>query len=146
MNVNSIEVLGVYRPLIPQETYLEQLEYGTDEATKKYFDQLVLIEALAHDAGGQVSLMQVGQQPQERPDPGYFLCAYDEGLLSRDGERFLQRDLNCVQGTGDLRFAFYLQFYDSSRPLSTPYGEVTCPTVTDAPVRLMMLMPYTVQT
>jgi len=42
-----------------------------------------------------------------------------------------------VQGTGPLRFAVYLHFYDPQRPLLWQGGELTCPPVQEAPVRLM---------
>ena len=67
---------------------------------------------------------------------------YDPGLLSADGECLIQRRMHCVQRTGPLRFAVYLPFYDPTRPLLWQGGEVTCPPVEEAPIRLMMLMPY----
>jgi hypothetical protein len=75
--------------------------------------------------------------------PRYMQVGYNEGLLSVDGESLIQRQMGCVRGTGPLRFAVYLHLYDPERPLKWQAGEVTCPLVQDAPVRLMMLMPYT---
>jgi hypothetical protein len=71
-----------------------------------------------------------------------MLVGYDEGLLSSDGETLIQRGIDCVHGTGPLRFAVYLHLYDPERPLQWQGGEVTCPPMQDAPVRLTMLMPY----
>jgi hypothetical protein len=34
------------------------------------------------------------------------------GLLSIDGETLIQRKMNCVHGTGPLKFAVYLHLYD----------------------------------
>lgn len=72
------------------------------------------------------------------------MVGYDEGLLSKDGETLIQRSMDCVQGTGPLRFAVYLHLYDPERPLRWQGGEVACPPVGDVPVRLSLLMPYTV--
>src|SRR5262249_46342132 len=84
-----------------------------------------------------------GQMDSEFPDdPNRMLVGYDEGLLSSDGETLIQRGIDCVNGTDPLRFAVYLHIYDPSRPLLWQYGNVSCPPVQDAPVRLMMLMPY----
>jgi len=134
----KIEVLGVYRPFIPPDLY----EWGIEEKGPDYWDKLVLIEAAAHDSDGLVEMGRLGQHPLFIPDPTFFLCAYDEGLLSSDGESMIERDMGCVHGSGTLRFAFYLEFYDPTRPLSTPYGEVVCPAMQEVPARLMMLMPF----
>ncbi len=71
------------------------------------------------------------------------MVGYDEGLLSKDGETLIQRSMDCVQGTGPLRFAVYLHLNDPERPLLWQGGEVACPPVGDVPVRLSLLMPYT---
>lgn len=142
-----IEILGVYEPVIPEETYAEQLaEYGNIEETDSYFRQLALIEALVHNPDDRFNLGEIGQQPPWSNDPRSMLVPYDEGLLSSDGEALIQREMDCVHGTGTLRFAFYLQFYDPDRPLNTPYGPINCPPKRPAPIRLMSLMPYAVQT
>ena len=75
-------------------------------------------------------------------DPSRMQVGYDEGLLSLDGETLIQRAMNCVQGTGPLRFAVYLHLYDPDQPLLWQGGEVMCPPVEDMPVRLLLLMPY----
>ena len=71
-----------------------------------------------------------------------MLVGYDEGLLSSDGETLIDRSMDCVHGTGPLRFAVYLHMYDPTRPLRWQAGEVTCPPVLDIPARLADLMPY----
>jgi hypothetical protein len=135
-----IEVLGVYKPSVDADVH----EWGIDEKGPDYWEKLVLIEALAHDMDGELDAGKLGQQPRERPDPNSFLCCYDEGLLSTDGETLISRDMGCVRGTGCLRFAFYLEFYDATRPLSIPYGAVGCPAVVEMPARLEMLMPFNI--
>jgi hypothetical protein len=63
-----------------------------------------------------------------------------------NGELLMERDFDCVRGSGPLRFAVYLHQYDPERPLQWQSGEVRCPPVQEALVRLMMLMPYTAVT
>ena len=143
MTEPRIEVLGVYKPFISDDVYQEQWQVtGSDEDTKSHFDQLVLIEAFAHNVGDSLKKELMGQQPSPIVDPKYFQCAYDEALLSDDGETLIQRRMNCVHGTGTLRFAFYLHLYDPESPLTTCYGDVTCPPIQAVPARLMMLVPY----
>jgi hypothetical protein len=140
----SIEILGVYKPHIPEETYQEQWQVTeSDEYTKEHFDALVLVEAIVHNADDQFDLSKIGQQPPHSDDPKCFMVPYDEALLSSDGETLIQREMNCVHGTGALRFAFYLHLYDPSKLLETCYGPIHCPAVQPVPDRLKKLIPYT---
>lgn len=70
------------------------------------------------------------------------MCAYDEALLSSDGNHIIAREMNCIGGAGPLRFAFYLHYYDPDRPLHWSYGQVQCPPIRPVPVRLKSLVPY----
>jgi hypothetical protein len=140
----SIEILGVYKPFISEETYQEQWQVtASDEDTKEHFDALVLIEAFVHNVDDQFDISRIGQQPPHSDDPNCFMVPYDEALLSSDGETLIQRDMNCVHGTGSLRFAFYLHLYNPSKPLSTGYGPIQCPPIRPVPDRLKELVPYT---
>jgi hypothetical protein len=140
----KLTILGVYRPQISTETWQEQWDdTASDEDTREHFDKLVLIEARVENLGEPFDMGAFGQMQLEFPDdPKRMLVGYDEGLLSADGEALIKRDMNCVHGTGPLRFAVYLHLYDPGRPLKWQYGDVECPPIQDAPVRLMLLMPY----
>jgi hypothetical protein len=140
----SLTVLGVYRPIISKETWQEQwLVTGDDDHTKDHFDKLVLIEAVVEGLNQPFDMGQFGQmQPDHPDDPRYMQVGYDEALLSSDGETLIQRDMNCIRGTGPLRFAVYLHLYRPDRPLQWQAGTVGCPAIQDAPMRLMMLVPY----
>jgi len=139
-----LKILGVYRPEISSETWQEQLAVTDDEDyTRDHFDRLVVIEGIVENLSGSLDLGRFGQMQSEFPDdPNRMQVGYDEALLSQDGETLIQRRMNCVVGTGALRFAVYLHMYDPERPLLWQGGEVTCPPVMNVPVRLMMLMPY----
>jgi hypothetical protein len=140
-----LKVLGVYRPIISKEAWQNQwAETADDEYTKDYFERLVLIEAIVDDLDEPFNMNKFGQmQPEFPDDPTRMLVGYDEGLLSADGETLIDRDMDCIRGSGQLRFAVYLQYYDPDRSLRWQKGEVTCPPVQEVPLRLMMLMPYT---
>jgi hypothetical protein len=139
-----LTILGVYEPQISAETWQEQWEVtADDETTREHFDKLVLIEAVVEGLTEPFEMIKLGQMNPDFPnDESRMLVGYDEGLLSSDGEILIQRAMDCVQGTGPLRFAVYLHFYDPKRPLQWQGGEVMCPPAQDAPVRLTMLMPY----
>jgi hypothetical protein len=139
----TLQILGVYRPQISAETWQEQGAIDS-EATRDHFDRLVLIEAIVADLDEPFNMGQFGQMQLDHPDdPRYMQVGYDEGLLSADGKTLIQRDMDCVNGTGPLRFAVYLHFYDPKRPLQWQKGAVTCPPIQEAPSRLMTIMPYT---
>lgn len=145
MSQPRLTVLGVYRSTISKEAWQEQWNVtADDEYTKDYFEKLVLIEATVDGLAEPFDMGRFGQMSLEFPDdPTRMLVGYDEGLLSADGETLIERDMDCVRGTGPLRFAVYLQYFDPERPLQWQAGEVNCPPVQDVPLRLMMLMPYT---
>jgi hypothetical protein len=147
MSEPRLRVLGVYRPPISAETWQEQFDVTGDAmSTWRHFDDLVLIEAEVEGLSEPFEMIKFGQMRVESPDdPERMQVGYDEGLLSMDGEILIQRKMDCVQGTGRLRFAAYLHLYDATRPLQWQGGSVMCPPVQEMPVRLAMLMPYKVR-
>jgi|SRR6185437_5266251 len=144
MTEPRLTILGVYRPQISAETWQEQWQVtGDDDETREHFEHLVLIEAVVEDLSEPFNMGKFGQMMLEFPDDlSRMMVGYDEGLLSADGETLIQRDMDCIYGTGTVRFAVYLHMYDPNRPLKWQRGDVSCPSIQDAPARLMMLMPY----
>lgn len=144
MELPTLKVIGVYRPVISAKTWREQFRVtGDEQRTREHFEKLVLIEAVVEGLTGRFDFSKFGQMLSGyRNYPDNMQVGYDEGLLSADGECLIQRRSHCVHGTGPLRFAVYLHFYDPHRPLQWQGGEVTCPPMQEAPTRLMALMPY----
>ena len=140
----QLTVLGVFRPAITKETWRAQWRVtGDDRRTTEHFEKLVLIEAIVEGLNERLNMGEFGQMLIDHPEfPEHMQVGYDEGLLSPDGETLIQREMNCISGTGRLRFAVYLHFYNRDKPLKWQHGEVNCPPIQDAPIRLMMLMPY----
>jgi hypothetical protein len=140
----QLTILGVYRPEISKETWQEQFKVtGDEEFTREHFGTLVLIEAIVEGLDEPFKMEEFGQMDAEFPsDRDRMQVGYDEGLLSGNGETLIQRKINCVHGSGRLRFATYLHCYDPDRPLQWQNGEVSAPPVQDIPVRLLTLMPY----
>jgi hypothetical protein len=144
MTEPKLTILGVYRPQISEETWKEQWQVSEDnKETQEHFDGLVLIEAVVDDLTEPFDIGRFGQMSLAFPDdPRRMQVGYDEGLLSLDGETLIERRMDCIEGSGSLRFAVYLHQYDANRPLQWQGGQLLCPPVQDAPVRLMMLMSY----
>jgi hypothetical protein len=142
MPTPTISVLGVYKPDIPEDVYREQWQITeSDDLTKEHFDKLVLIEAVIDHLDDRFKTIDFGQ-PSSTGNTNQFQCAYDEALLSSDGNSVLAREMDCIRGPGSLRFAFYLHYYDPDRPLQWSYGQVECPPVRPIPGRLKALVPY----
>jgi hypothetical protein len=139
-----LTILGVYRPQISAETWQEQFQVtGDEEYTHEHFSKLVLIEAIVEGLNVPFKMVEFGQIHPDFPNgQRHMQVGYDEGLLSRDGETLVQRKMNCVHGSGPLRFAVYLHLYDPERPLRWQGGEIESQPVQEMPVRLLMLMPY----
>jgi hypothetical protein len=138
----NIEVLGVYKLEVTNEVFQAQLPmYGDEEQCRDHFSFVVLIEVIVTDIDER---FDIGHFRQPRLVKGSEQVAYDEALLSLDGEEVIARDIFCLRGRGNgpHRLAFYLHYYDPKLPLKWTYGEVRCPLVTDMPVRLQMLVPY----
>ena len=73
-------------------------------------------------------------------ETSHWQAAYDEKLLSPDGESVL-RDLwggddDDELWVGTVRLAFFMNYLDLARPLATPFGEATLPSPEPRPVRL----------
>jgi hypothetical protein len=143
MPTPHIVILGVYKPEIPKAVYEEQWRVtGSDEQIRAHFNDLVLIEAVLEHIDDGFKMIELGQLYTRGDYPNNFQCAYDEALLSADGKTVIERRMNCVKGPGLLRFAFYLHFYDASRPLQWSYGQIECPPIELVPIRLKYLVPY----
>ncbi|MCU1273557.1 MAG: hypothetical protein JWO48_988 [Bryobacterales bacterium] len=137
-----LQILGVYRLDVTPEVFAEQLPmYGDEEQCRDHFSSVVLVEALVEAGGERFSLHDI-TQPNPAYPHGSSQAPWDEGLLSPDGETLLSRKISCVKGSGPLRFAFYMHYWDPNLPLKWTHGEVVCPQPQTMPVRLELLMPY----
>lgn len=147
MSVPTMTVLGIYKPLIPTRVYKEQWRVtGSDERTKLHFDNMVLFEAVITGNNDRFKTRDLGQFTSVSGYPDHLQCAWDEALLSLDGETVIgksKRTIHCLERPGTLRFTFYLHFFDPGRPLRWSFGEIACPPVTPLPKRLRSLVPYT---
>jgi hypothetical protein len=94
------------------------------------------------------STVDVGGFTQEDPrlDPSSWQVPYDERYLSQDGTREIgerwERWIDTLRHSAKqdepstTRMVFFFHFLDSNRPLSTPEGEVSLPSIQTMPERL----------
>jgi hypothetical protein len=144
MDDPTIEILGVYRFLVTDEVFQSQLPmYGDEDQCRHHFSSVVLVEAVARNLDDRFNMGDFTQRIPAYPG-GSAQVAYDEAVLSQDGGTLLARTISCMRkvGTGPVRFAYYLHFYDGTLPLLWTYGEIPCPPVGLMPLRLQVLVPY----
>lgn len=137
-----LHILGVYRLEVTPDVFAAQLPmYGDENQCRDHFSSVVLIEVFVEEPDKHFSLGDF-TQPNPAYPHGTFQAAWDEGLLSPDGEQLLARRMDCVKGQGPLRFAFYLHYWNPQLPLRWTHGEISCPPPEPMPPRLSRLMPY----
>lgn len=102
----------------------------------------MLIEVIVRDLDGRFDAADF-MQPHPEETPGDEQVAWDEVILSLDGESVLERDV-IARGWrgGPFRLAFWLHAYREELPLRWTYGEVSCPVVKPMPARLEELVDY----
>src|SRR5882724_9489032 len=93
----TLTILGLYRLDVTPEVFAAQLPmYGDEEQCRDHFSSVVLIEAAVSEADERFSLSDF-TQPNPTYPHGAAQAAWDEGLLSGDGEVLLARTINCVK-------------------------------------------------
>ena len=70
--------------------------------------------------------------------------AWAEAYLTLDGTSLAVERWDPMPESNDLRIAFFLHNWDSSRPLASSYGDIVCPAPAAMPERLEKLVPYEV--
>jgi hypothetical protein len=141
----SIELLGAYQVRMTRKLFNEawDAKYGKSyprqhrKMAKKHLREelsaIVLIEVLVKNHDENLNLIDFTQ-------PGTDQVAYDEGFLTLDGTELISRYKK--PDDVDLRIAFFLHFFDPSKPITTSYGELNIDKVEKMPERLSRLVPY----
>jgi hypothetical protein len=96
---------------------------------------VVLIELTLSDTDPRYSADDFGQRDSEQ-------AAYMLKYLSEDGETVVPVDEYAHPPEGSIRLAFFLHFFDHTKPLRTSYGEVQVPAPIDMPERLRRIFRY----
>jgi hypothetical protein len=144
-----VEIIGVHPIEVTDELVQEAFEvkYGyledPDDAlqlAREEVESVVLIEALVKDRDDRFDVAHFGQSQGDKLAANDQV-AYDEIFLSDDGTSVIARGQREV-GAGDLRIAFFLHFYQDTRPLLTSYGSVPLPPKTPMPQRLSAITKY----
>jgi hypothetical protein len=150
-----IEILGLYRLPVTPEMVEEQTEllYGSiadlpkeerleaEAFCSEQLNSVVLVEAMVHSPNRRFKVGDFAQAEEDVPRENWQV-AYCETVLSQDGESVISRDSDEVPTTSPCRMAFFMHYWDSSRPLQSSYGEINCPAPQEMPERLRRLVKY----
>lgn len=98
-----------------------------------------LIEVLLRRLDAPIDLAEFAQ-PSETQSPDNWQAAYDERILSTDGEHVLWNPwVDSVPDEawiGDVRMTFFMHYLDERASLTTPFGDVALPVPSPLPERL----------
>ena len=98
-----------------------------------------LVEMRVRRTTTQVDLDDVTQAVEGVPESEWQVV-WDEHFLDATGSKPLDARHPAVPPSrGDVRVAFFLHYLDDELPLSTPWGNLPLPAVTDRPDRLSFM-------
>lgn len=146
MKEPTIQILGIYRVNLTDDLIEEamRVKYGdvnlseseireAKDAVLEELSSVVLIDVLVSNPDERFDIGDFGQ-------PGSDQAAYDEVYLSPDGLSVISRyDL---PESDSFRLAFFLHFFDLTKPLKTSYGEIPTPPICDMPEQYKAMIPY----
>lgn len=133
-----IEILGIYRLPITEDLFKEQFDilYGypmpdedralAEEQCREQLCSTVLIEALVANRDKHFSVGDFSQAQDGAPRDNWQV-AWAEAFLTLEGNALLVERWKEPPETGDFRVAFFMHFWDETKPLLTSYGALNSP-------------------
>ena len=95
---------------------------------------VVLVEVVVANRDAKFDLSQFGQPRSDQ-------APYDEAYLDATGTTIIARAFEPPDAES-LRVAFFLHFFDATKPLATSYGNVSLPVLKEMPDRLRAIIKY----
>jgi len=150
----SVEILGVYyvpgmdeelRQALRTIALSTNCHWDQNVPWAKYVDRCVprvLFDILVHAPDGAFNADDFTQLVPSPLGEDAQQAAFNEALLSFDGQQILERKHGCADGLQAGRMSFYFHYYDPCRPMQWTYGEFDCPPVSLVPAHLWNLLPY----
>jgi hypothetical protein len=110
-----------------------------EEQCREQLASIVLIELLVENGDQSFSVSDFSQ-PEDGVPRDSWQVAWAEAFLAVDGNSLLVERWKEPPKTGAFRVAFFMHFWDETKPLLTSYGELTRPSVSEMPERLKRLV------
>ena len=130
----TLKLIGAYRVQVSDE----ELRFITEEVTlsaertQEEIGGLALLEVEVHGAPKDFDVGLFHQEGSEQ-------AAYDERYFSADGLQLLGSDR---PDQTDFRVCFFLHYFDPSKKITSPYGDMTPPGLSEMPQRLTEICVY----
>lgn len=149
----NIEILGIYKVPISETliTEIMELSYKTPisekvesiirNQCKELLENTVLIEVIVHNSDNTFEITDFTQRNKKIPKENWQV-AWAETYLDEFGENLVVERWSNPPNTQKLRIAFFIHEWNDEIPLSSSYGDFTCPKPEVMPDRLINLVPY----
>jgi hypothetical protein len=125
----TITPIGVYRVHPDEKAFKDAMGVqGDADYVQREFENLVLVELKIDDLA---SSFDIGKFKQ----PHTEYVPYDETYLDCDSHKVIGGAFKPPR-VNRFIVVFYLHFYDPSKPLRTPRGDIILPSVSEIPSRL----------
>ena len=132
--MTTLNLIGAYRVRVSEEEvrFITKQVTGSAERTQEEIGGLALLEL---EVRGAPKDFDVGSFHQD----GSEQVAYDERYFSTDGSQLLGSDR---PQQPDFRVCFFLHYFDPSKKVTSPYGDVAPTGLTDMPDLLEEICVY----
>jgi hypothetical protein len=132
--MTTLKLIGIYRVPVSEEElrFITQEVTGSLARTREEVDGLALLEVEVHRAAKDFDVGLLHQV-------GLDQVAYDEHYFSTDGLQLLGSDR---PEQPDFRVCFFLHYFDQSKIITSPYGDMTPTGLKEMPERLAEICIY----
>jgi hypothetical protein len=132
--MTTLKLIGTYRVSVSEEElrFITEKVTGSAEWTREEVSGLALLEVEVRGA-------PEGFARGEFHQAGSDQVAYDERYFSVDGLELIGSD---PPGVADFRVCFFLHYFDPSKGISSPYGDLPAGSLREMPERLAKICVY----
>ena len=130
----TLKLIGAYRVSVSEaeQRFITEEVTGSAERTQEELGGLALLELEVRGAHNDFDLGSLHQVDSDQ-------APYDERYLTVDGLQMLGSDPPAIP---DFRVCFYVHYFDPTKAISSPDGDLEAPRLGDMPERLSNVCVY----
>lgn len=130
----TLKLIGAYRVSVSEEEqrFMTEEVTGSAERTQEELDGLVLLELEVRGARNDFDVGLLHQVDSEQ-------APYNERYFTVDGLQTLGSDPPAIL---DFRVCFFMHYFDPSKAITSPDGDLEAPQLGDMPERLSDVCVY----
>ena len=132
--MTTLKLIGTYRVSVSDEElqFITEEVTGSRERTQEEVGGLALAEVEVQGARKDFDVGLLHQQGSQQ-------VAHDERYFTVDGLQLIGSDR---PDQPDFRVCFFLHYFDPSKTITSPYGDITPAGLTEMPDRLLSVCVY----